>query len=76
MQESLSLLVLHEITKVIFGVKFDQMNFIRLLDGVFNYRVFSRADSQQKSSVIFCDSRNSDVFKLMENCFLSFLDVE
>lgn len=75
MQKLLTAFVLAEGGKVLLGVKFHKMYFIRFTNLLLNIGIIGRAYSEQKLSIILADEWNGYVFKLMKHVFLTFFDV-
>src|SRR3954468_9401642 len=75
MQKFLSLLIQHEIRKIVLIVKLDKMNFIWPVNCVFNKGIILRPDSQQESPIVFRNDGNGRLLELLESFLLPFLDL-
>ena len=53
MQKPLSFFVLHKICKVMIGLKFYKVDFIRLLQTAFYISIYTRPHPQQKPPIVF-----------------------
>ena len=76
MQELFPFLILHEVFKIQWAVKFYQVDFVRMLNVGFDKCFFAWPDPEQQSAVVFGDDRDGYILKLVEDIVLAFADID